>query len=113
MNAFQVDIDVLGTANSFVEHKIIPVNVKYPWANQTRSTMQLERARIENEAHARLVGLCYSHWVSSQSASRGRKMEERCSWLKIVTSELADSVKKSLTTVPESQTKQIWRTWRV
>ncbi|KAJ7769348.1 copper amine oxidase [Mycena metata] len=51
---WKVDIDVLGTANSFVEHKIIPVNVKYPWANQTRSTMQLERARIENEAHARL-----------------------------------------------------------
>ncbi|KAJ7032822.1 copper amine oxidase [Mycena alexandri] len=51
---WKVDIDVLGTANSFVEHKIVPVDVKYPWANQTRSTMQLQRVRIENEANARL-----------------------------------------------------------
>ncbi|KAJ7186602.1 copper amine oxidase [Mycena filopes] len=52
---WKVDIDVLGTANSLVEHKIVPVDVKYPWANNTRSTMQLQRVRIENEDDAKLA----------------------------------------------------------
>jgi primary-amine oxidase len=47
-------MDVLGTENTFVKHKIAPVEVKYPWANKTRSTMHLERVRIENEDDAKL-----------------------------------------------------------
>ncbi|KAK6992126.1 amine oxidase [Favolaschia claudopus] len=51
---WKVDMDVLGTENTFVKHKIAPAVVKYPWANNTRSTMRLERERIENENDAKL-----------------------------------------------------------
>ncbi|KAJ7320783.1 putative copper amine oxidase [Mycena albidolilacea] len=54
---WKVDMDVLGTENTFVKHKIAPVEVKYPWANKTRSTMHLERVRIENEDDAKLSWL--------------------------------------------------------
>ncbi|KAJ7910597.1 putative copper amine oxidase [Mycena leptocephala] len=51
---WKVDMDVLGTENTFVKHKIVPVEVKYPWANKTRSTMHLERVRVQNEDDAKL-----------------------------------------------------------
>ncbi|KAF7334469.1 Amine oxidase [Mycena venus] len=51
---WKVDIDVLGTENTFVKHKIAPVTVKYPWSNHTRSTMRLERERVESEDDAKL-----------------------------------------------------------
>ncbi|KAJ7906597.1 copper amine oxidase, partial [Mycena leptocephala] len=51
---WKVDMDVLGTKNTFVKHKIVPVEVKYPWANKTRSTMHLERVRVQNEDDAKL-----------------------------------------------------------
>ncbi|KAJ7641294.1 copper amine oxidase [Roridomyces roridus] len=51
---WKVDLDILGTENTFVKHKIVPVNVTYPWSNQTRSTMQLQRERVENEDDAKL-----------------------------------------------------------
>ncbi|KAJ7479846.1 copper amine oxidase [Mycena latifolia] len=51
---WKVDIDILGTENTFVKHKIVPAEVKYPWANETRSTMRLERERVENEDDAKL-----------------------------------------------------------
>ncbi|KAJ7661708.1 copper amine oxidase [Mycena rosella] len=51
---WKVDMDILGTENTFVKHKIVPVQVKYPWSNNTRSTMQLQRERVENEDDAKL-----------------------------------------------------------
>ncbi|KAF7361133.1 Amine oxidase [Mycena sanguinolenta] len=51
---WKVDMDVLGTENTFVKHEIVAADVKYPWANQTRSTMRLERVRVENEDDAKL-----------------------------------------------------------
>ncbi|KAJ7078447.1 copper amine oxidase [Mycena belliarum] len=51
---WKVDMDILGTENTFVKHKIVPAEIKYPWANKTRSTMRLERARVENEDDAKL-----------------------------------------------------------
>jgi primary-amine oxidase len=56
---FQVDVDVLGTDNTFVQHKIAPAQVQYPWANGTRSTMRVERSRIENEDDSKLVGVTF------------------------------------------------------
>lgn len=40
-------MDILGTDNTFVKHRIVPAQVKYPWANKTRSTMRLVRERVE------------------------------------------------------------------
>ncbi|KAF7290310.1 Amine oxidase [Mycena chlorophos] len=51
---WKVDLDILGTNNTFVKHKVVPVQVKYPWSNQTRSTMKLERVRVENEDDGKL-----------------------------------------------------------
>ncbi|KAJ7199635.1 putative copper amine oxidase [Mycena pura] len=51
---WKVDMDILGTSNTFVKHKIVPADVKYPWSNTTRSTMRLERERLENEDGAKL-----------------------------------------------------------
>ncbi|KAJ7314599.1 hypothetical protein DFH08DRAFT_821260 [Mycena albidolilacea] len=50
----RVDMDILGTDNTFVKHRIVPAQVKYPWANKTRSTMCLVRERVENEDQAKL-----------------------------------------------------------
>ncbi|KAK4699567.1 hypothetical protein P7C70_g6693, partial [Phenoliferia sp. Uapishka_3] len=46
---FKADMDILGTANTLAVHKIKPVDVKYPWSNETRSTMKLVRTEIKNE----------------------------------------------------------------
>ncbi|KAF7361132.1 Amine oxidase [Mycena sanguinolenta] len=54
MRSVAVDMDVLGTQNTFVKHEIVAADVKYPWANQTRSTMRLERVRVETEDDAKL-----------------------------------------------------------
>ncbi|KAJ7159987.1 copper amine oxidase [Mycena crocata] len=51
---WKVDMDILGTENTFVKHQLIPVEVKYPWANKTRSTMHLERVSVQNEDEAKL-----------------------------------------------------------
>ncbi|KAJ6629905.1 copper amine oxidase [Mycena sp. CBHHK59/15] len=51
---WKVDMDILGTENTFVKHKITPAEVKYPWSNTTRSTMRLERVRVLNEDEAKL-----------------------------------------------------------
>lgn len=93
MLLFQVDMDVLGTDNTFVKHKIVPVEVKYPWANKTRSTMHLERVRVENEDDAKLVG-CFPFVLNifSSGASRGREMGPTCSWWRTATSKLAHVV---------------------
>jgi hypothetical protein len=85
----QVDMDVLGTENTFVKHKIVPVEVKYPWANKTRSTMHLERVRVQNEDDAKLVSSSVpQHYIQSDSDSRGRRMVPTCSWLRTATSML-------------------------
>ncbi|KDQ60427.1 hypothetical protein JAAARDRAFT_191806 [Jaapia argillacea MUCL 33604] len=54
---FKADIDILGTANSFAQHAIVPVDVKYPWSNTTRSTMQLQRSYLASEDESKLVRL--------------------------------------------------------
>ncbi|KAJ7058557.1 copper amine oxidase [Mycena amicta] len=51
---WKVDMDILGTKNTFVKHKVVPVRVKYPWSNHTRSTMKVERVRVENEDNGKL-----------------------------------------------------------
>ncbi|KAJ6511201.1 copper amine oxidase [Mycena sanguinolenta] len=51
---WKVDMDVLGTENTFVKHEIVAADVKCPWADQTRSTMRLKRVRVENEDDAKL-----------------------------------------------------------
>ncbi|KAF7315690.1 Amine oxidase [Mycena indigotica] len=51
---WKVDMDILGTKNTFVKHKVVPVQVKYPWSNHTRSTMKVERVRVENENEGKL-----------------------------------------------------------
>ncbi|KAJ7259401.1 copper amine oxidase [Mycena rebaudengoi] len=57
--AFQVDVDVLRTESTFVQHKIAPAQVQYPRANGKRSTMRVERTRIENEDDSKLVGVTF------------------------------------------------------
>ncbi|CAK5278719.1 unnamed protein product [Mycena citricolor] len=51
---WKVDMDVLGTANTFVKHKIAPAEVKYSWSNETRKTMKLEKVKVKNEDQAKL-----------------------------------------------------------
>ncbi|KAF7313195.1 Amine oxidase [Mycena kentingensis (nom. inval.)] len=51
---WKVDMDILGVNNTFVKHSVVPVQVKYPWSNHTRSTMKVERKRIENEDQSKL-----------------------------------------------------------
>ncbi|KAJ7815617.1 copper amine oxidase [Mycena olivaceomarginata] len=56
VNSFvpKVDMDILGTDNTFMKPRIVPAQVKYPWANKTRPTMRLVRERVENEDQAKL-----------------------------------------------------------
>lgn len=50
----QIDIDVLGRNNTLVKHSLVPVEAKYSWANSTRSTMKLERSKVENENEGKM-----------------------------------------------------------
>ncbi|KAK0538662.1 hypothetical protein OC835_001357 [Tilletia horrida] len=53
---YKVDIDVLGTANTFAKHGAVAVNATYPWLNGTRSTMKVNKTWLLNEDEGRL------HW---------------------------------------------------
>ncbi|GAA6007466.1 hypothetical protein JCM11491_004172 [Sporobolomyces phaffii] len=46
---WKVDIDILGTNNTLGMHTVVPAEVKYPWANETRKTMKLVRSELKNE----------------------------------------------------------------
>lgn len=51
---WKVDIDVLGTNNTFGMHSIVPAEVKYDWAETPRKTMKLERSELQNEDDSKL-----------------------------------------------------------
>jgi primary-amine oxidase len=51
---FKADFDILGTSNSVAKHSIVAKEVKYPWSNTTRSTMQLERSYLKTEDEGKL-----------------------------------------------------------
>lgn len=56
---WKADFDVLGTKNTFAFHTVEPKEVKYPWSNNTRSTMHLVRETLKNEDNATL------HWPAN------------------------------------------------
>lgn len=49
------DLDILGTANSFLKHSLVPVETTYPWSTEPRSTMQLQKETVANEDQGKLV----------------------------------------------------------
>ncbi|ORY72891.1 copper amine oxidase [Leucosporidium creatinivorum] len=51
---FKCDLDILGTANSFLKHTLVPAQVTYPWSTETRSTMQLQKETVANEDQGKL-----------------------------------------------------------
>lgn len=80
---FKADLDILGTANTFVTHTIVPTTEKYVWSNTTRSTMKLQRGNISNEDESKLVSLtpADSEQVSAltfSGRSNGLTMRNRC-----------------------------------
>lgn len=52
---FKADLDINGTANTLVKHEFVPVDVKYKWSNQTKSTMKLERSEVTSEDEGKMV----------------------------------------------------------
>ncbi|KAL7413894.1 copper amine oxidase [Mrakia frigida] len=80
---WKVDIDVLGTNNSFAMHEIKAEEVKYSWSNTTRSTMKLHRSTLQSEDDSKLnwsANAQVSYIVENQDAknkfneSRGFKV---------------------------------------
>lgn len=52
---YRCDLDILGTANSFLKHSIVPKEVTFDWSPTPRNTMQLVRETIDNEDQGKLV----------------------------------------------------------
>ncbi|GHJ86241.1 hypothetical protein NliqN6_2643 [Naganishia liquefaciens] len=51
---FKADFDIMGTANTLAMHSVVPAEVKYSWANATRSTMKLDKKYLENEDQSKI-----------------------------------------------------------
>ncbi|GAA5930824.1 uncharacterized protein JCM15063_002470 [Sporobolomyces koalae] len=51
---WKVDIDVLGTNNTFGMHSVVPETIKYPWAEIPRKTMKLVRSELQSEDESKL-----------------------------------------------------------
>lgn len=57
---YKVDLDILGTANSFLKHSVVSKEVTYDWSSTPRNTMHLVRESVDNEDQGKMVSLTIS-----------------------------------------------------
>ncbi|GAA6059733.1 hypothetical protein JCM10212_000261 [Sporobolomyces blumeae] len=76
---WKLDIDVLGTNNTFGMHSVVPQEIKYPWSNYTRSTMKLVREELANENSSSLnwPSNAHSMFLIYNKAEKNKYGEER------------------------------------
>lgn len=51
---WKVDVDILGTNNTFGKHSVVPAEIEYPWSKTPRKTMKLVRSELESEDESKL-----------------------------------------------------------
>lgn len=52
---FALDLDILGVANTLLNHRLVADRVDFPWSSKSRNTMRLVRDTIKNENEGKLV----------------------------------------------------------